>query len=514
MKKFLSVIFLLLTVFVFALSAVSCGESPSGECERHTDENGDGVCEVCDKKYKENGKENGSQGGDKGSGEEEEDKREMLADAVIRQLELAASAKLDFRVSISKELRSDAEPSMAIVNENLPYSEALIDCTLTVSKDEDMVNASLYTKIQIRDSKDGEFSEYFDGMALYLVDNMLYTRNLEKEIYYQKEVDAVSIAELTDAVRALLSDVSSPAEEQIEQTKDYLEQIFLEVFGMDGNNAHLLINATEPLGKLLLYLNGTDTDTKTLGAIISDALASCSAELTLSDITEKLYEILPLSVNEAIARLDAWLTEREGVTLGELYRKTVRNENVIQIIRNLMKLNGAAGEDINLTVDRLGSKGIYEVIEEYEIGEECVAGFLEKLANSLFGIGGYEDSATQSDSETAAKIRETVDSMLSMTLSELLSLRFSPEECELVKAFIAYARSEQAKSALTLTFSEGYNLLELLSQTHIDLTVGEPRKTEGGEAFTELYDYETECCIRIYDLSMKATEIIVDEAFR
>ncbi len=509
-----------------AFGMLSCSEPPAQECKEHADENGDGICDACGEKTENNeqvidpgasgGNNNESENGNGNGNNSNGEMSGVLADLVIGQIESAASAKIDLTYHLSQCFEVTAEPSEEVFADGCErHVESIVNYTVTVSKDKETLNASVYAKIQKRSSPDEEYTTAFDGMLMYLVGNMLYSRDTEREIYYQKPVDAVTVSELAEAVRAVLGDISVPTDSEITELKKSLEEAFLATFDKNGNVATLTIDAKEPLTELLTYLKGIDAETKTAEDILNDIISSVYEDITVSDITEKLYELLPLSVNEALARFEEWTLQQMQMTAQQFYDSIAGDGNFIKSLENSLRLRGVAEEKITEIISELSTLNIEAAILEYEIGETPLVVLLEQLTiayNAPEAAPWSEETGEQpSVTELIEKVKAAVSSYLSMTVKELIELYGEAGAEEIYQSIVDFAAVDEAKANVKITFFEGYNLSHAECNAEAEFTYGMPAAE--GVGCTELVRTEAEAYVKIYDLSLKSVEIIPDDDF-
>ena len=279
--------------------------------------------------------------------------------------------------------------------------------------------------------------------------------------------------------------------------------------------ATLAIDAKEPLTELLAYLKGIDAETKTAEDILNDIISSVYEDITVSDITEKLYELLPLSVNEALARFEEWTLQQMQMTAQQFYDSIVGDGNFIKSLENSLRLRGVAEEKITEIISELSTLNIEAAILEYEIGETPLVVLLEQLTiayNAPEAAPWSEETGEQpSVAELIEKVKAAVSSYLSMTVKELIELYGEAGAEEIYQSIVDFAAVDEAKANVKITFFEGYNLSHAECNAEAEFTYGMPAAEAVG--CTELVRTEAEAYLKIYDLSLKSVEIIPDDDF-
>lgn len=522
MKRLISTLIAVILLSMTVLGTVSCSKE---ECTAHVDGEGDGLCDACGERVEktESGEENknpsaNKPGNNQSSGFTPDEQKDILADVVINQLESAASAKVDFNLHITERTKVADEYSEALFDSDYTYEESLIDCSVTVSKTAEAVNASVYAKIQKKNTSDGEYKPYFDGMLMYLVDDVLYARKIEHEIYYQKEVNTLPENELIEAIRSLFGDTEAPAAEDIEKLKDALEEMFLEAFRREGNVADLEIAGTEPLTDLLTYLKGIDLETKTVGDVIDDWLSEFGEGESLSDYLEGFYELLPLTSNEAVKRIDEWLTANEGKTAQGLIDEIFKDERVLVIIENLLKYEQRSEEEIEKAIEWLKSFDLRAEIEEREAGEDAFAALLLDIVLEYFPPEAAPLNAVESEEflaeEAVRLVKAAIEERLSVPVKDIILFAFdvTEEKLDLYKSIIDKTELSEANADIKVTFFSGYNLSHIEIDAECDFVTGTP-VTEGGVTRTEYVSISAEGYFKIHSLSLTPVEIVPDKDF-
>ena len=515
MKRPISfLLFLIMTLFA-VMGMASCASDSTEECASHTDSDGDGLCDVCNESCEgeSSGGENKEENKEETKNEISDKKKHELAEIVIEQLEYASSAKIEFSYN-TKTYSADCPEFAGVSPDGEGRPEINAHYVITLSKEKHAVNLSVYAKVQERNTVGGSLKTRFDGMLMYIVDNVLYKRDMDREIYIQKEVDTLSSEELTEAVTDVLLGVSAPSEEETKDFKDKLKEIFDGTFKIEGKTATVSLDAKE----LTDYLNGINPAEKTVESVLDDALLEAGENSPkASDIKAKLIELLPLSLDEAVKSLDSWLSEEYGKTLAETHEKLVSDGDVMLIIENSLRLDGATEEEIAEIKSDLKTLSLYELIDKSI--EEADGGliFADYVYVKLSGVFGIDEAQRDlfremSNEAKAEKVSSMLSELFAMTLSDSAELPCISERIKL-PAGISLKSIDKLQGEIEITFIEGYNLSRVDAEMDYGYTL---TQSEGKTAESEVYDfvYTGKATLKIYDLSVNTVPIVVDEAFK
>ena len=512
MKKLLSfrtltALFLIVSMLLTLLC--SCDEDKEEEktsdgnaesCTEHIDSDSNGKCDNCDADVanenapsdKENDEQNKlPEGGDPGS---------ILTNSVIAQLNAANSVKFDILMDIFVieeywDFDYDFATDNFIPAKYTEYVEGTITLTTTVAKTSTGINAKMDFTATGRDSADAELqTDQFT--AMYLVDGIVYTYDEELDAYIKSPVDdSVN----TEEIEAMLQDVL----EKINLTENDKNVIFkslgdlaISAFNIKENKGSISIDVKPIIDSVSEYVNGIDTSTKTIKDILNDILALTGDDSVNTDlILNGLERIAGLTVNEAIAEIDAGLTASSGTTLQGLYDSIVNNPEFVSALKETLKSDLSTAE-IDAMIARMQSAKIADIITQYGIGDVTVYDLITSL------IPTDEDV----NIPTADVFFESFRLTLAMTLDEFeeasgLSV-FST-----LKQIIAELKVNELNAALDLNFKGIFNIEKIEGTFNFDVEAKLPSEYVTTE--TDAFDYDITISFKLYDISKETVTITV-----
>ena len=542
MKKLLALLLVLTLVFSFTLSLTACGESKD-ECTEHVDENNDGKCDKCEEDMP-NPENPGTNPENPGTNPENPgtnpaipaDKLgETISAAVIAQLNAASSVKLEMEASaiMSQTLEGAAAADSM-------YTDDAVKVTVVVSKTQTGVNAKVDVSLKSKAAADGEYGPAKEFTALYLVDGVAYIYDEEEEGYYAEELTAVDAEQITSVLEVLFEGVDLITDDDIAAIKKALGDLFVETFTVDGNKATLSFDAKPAIDSLLAYIAALDPDTKTVEALANDILALVNKDLTVTALLTEVKRVAGLTVNEAVAEIDAWLTENYETTLQGMYNTIVTNEDFVQLTKNLLKIQGMTDEaEVTAIITQIQSVNFAQLLKT-PIAEGVEAGNVELITLiSMFAMAtppgdvevekvpGNEEVGQNpeptSDTETVqpetpaapdadAMIEQVfgmVEAFLPLTLTQV-NTQFYPDMqiVPLIKQYAATVTVNALNDKITVNFADGYNISTIEGEYNVDVKVVMPAGAPGANG-TMVMKMKT--TFKLYDLSANAVEIKLPE---
>ena len=405
MKK---IIVLILALALALCMLASCKKA----CEAHVDSDSNGLCDVCEAQMPacEHKDENRDFVCDT-CGEELPNHGLILSESVIHQLSSAKTMKLDFKLNTLTDdndwyMEEDTETSVPY------YYENAVEGTIIFSFDTD---GGLCARLEATSSSRYEAEGELDttDTVIYLVDGSVYTYDEELDVYARRELGGVDVAAITSTLEALTEGVTIDEAKKNELLTE-IGELAIKSFNIIENKGSVSIDLKDEVNSLLGYLAALDLENDTVRGVLGDALALVSEELTVEALETEVFRILGLTVNEALAEIDAWLTKEHGTTLQGLYDSIIADPTVAQIIKNAIKLQIPEGEvdDVDAEVEKVFNEQfksfkLAEVIEAEGLGEVP----LYDLILAMTGAAGE-------DAPTLEQMKEQVGAILDMTLSE------------------------------------------------------------------------------------------------
>ena len=413
MKKLIAL--LLTLIMVFTLAACNTPEPPeTTPCDECVDADRNGKCDVC--------------GGDVEIIEEKQGLK--LSNAIVKQIREAESMKLSLLANVVME--DDvwySDESNEAVNEKL-YRENVIEFEIALTKAKVGYDMHIRGTMKERDTKDGEFV-YDDHIAeLYFVDGVLYEYDNISDVYVEgTRIDLAAVKQALDELAAGI-DVSE------EETKAALEKFgdaFIKTFSIKDYKGSYSIDLKDELNGLLGYLADLDLENDSVRTVLNDALALVDKELTVEKIVAELERIAGLTVNEALAELDAFLTENYETTLQGIIDSLVADEKVMELVEKAVTMMVAGDAEPNEEqqaeiADMLAQVKAFKIadlITEMEIGEIKLFDLVLSMAVPANGDIIIPEGEEMTP-PTIADIVAQVNAMLDIKLGELEEMIGTP----------------------------------------------------------------------------------------
>ena len=521
MKKLIALLLILALVFSFTLVLTSCDDGDdedSKETCKHVDNDDDNKCDKCGKKM--------SAKPDKRPGDItiDTEKGAMLSNAIIAQINAAASVKLSMDLSIVGDVEEwfyDYNSGDATCDKD--HAELDLNVTVTVSKSDSGVNAKLDVAAKTRNDVSEDFDVFDEFTAVYLVDGVIYAYDQDFDAYVQQEIpmpDAEELDEITAVLEQLMAGITLPGEDEInaaiEEIKGFIGGLFISIFDInEGAGGGFVIDAKPTIDAIKEFVASLD-DTTTVEMLINDLLRFAEIDITVADLCDEIKSLMALTVNEALAEIDAFLTEEADTTLQGLYDSIVNDPSVVQLSKNMLELQGMPVDEIEEIITMIQSMNIADMIEAYGIGElSLIDLFLVSSGNNSetpthYDSNGdgycddckepvdlYEMMSANDAIETPVvsiekdqlieSLFEDVYAFLNLTLADvdkMIADETGIYVLAMIKEIVGDLVVNDMKSSVNINFSSGYNVSEIVMEEIEDFVVKIPSEVEGKKDVT------------------------------
>jgi hypothetical protein len=519
MKKLIALLLTLALVFSFTLVLTSCGDGGDEDSEetcKHVDNDKDNKCDKCGKKM--------SAKPDKKPGDItiDTEKGAMLSNAIIAQINAAASVKLSMDLSITGDVEEwyyDYNSGDAICDKD--HAELELNATVTVSKSDSGVNAKLDVAAKTRNDVSEDFDVFDEFTAVYLVDGVIYAYDHEFDAYVQQEIpmpDAEDLDEITAVLEQLMAGITLPGEDEInaaiEEIKGFVGGLLISIFDInEGAGGGFVIDAKPTIDAIKEFVASLD-GTTTVEMLINDLLRFAEIDITVADICDEIKSLMALTVNEALAEIDAFLTKEADTTLQGLYDSIVKDPTVVQLSKNMLELQGMPADEIEEIITMIQSMNIADMIEAYGIGDLTLidlflASNSEVPENHYDSNGdGYCDDCKEpvdiyemmsandaietpvvsiEKDELIDSLFEEVNAFLNLTLADvdkMIADETGIYVLAMIKEIVGDLVVNDMKSSVNINFSSGYNVSEIVMEEIADFVVKIPSAVEGKKDVT------------------------------
>ena len=467
MKKLLVICLMLVLILGIAFSFTACGE----ECEVHKDENEDALCDNCGAVFIDYNKPTvvGTVLKDslkKQFDEMQSIKIEMYATALIKSDTWYYSAKYE-----------NGEESTVAKNLN-DYDRYVLDLEIWIAKKGDSFDAKVSASSVESHNENGE-NEYTDSVTAYIIDGYAYYE-MADGIYAKEEFIPEKAQQLIDK----LASAKLLPEDKKNELLVSLGAEIATVFNIKDNKGSVSFDAKPSIDKLISYIDALDMEKDTVGKVVDDALALVSPKLTSAAITNELELLSGLTVNEAMAELDAWLTKEYGTTLQDIYDSLLAKPEVISAIEQAI----AISEDVDLNdpeikseidaiIEEIKAIKIADLIAEAKVGDILLYDIIMSYVASEMDV----ESKFPSKSEFFGMVRE----MLGMTLAEFEE-NMNIDCFTVAKEIASGITVNKLKARLDLNFMGALQLASIDGVLNIDIESRMPSEVEGKENYEKI----------------------------
>ena len=516
MKKLL--ILILALIFVFSL--VACNKD---KCESHKDDNNDGICDVCEADVPKDdpqtpGGDNQTPGSDNQTPEHtvhtDTDANglcdgcnaffldydnptiigKILKSSLEKQFADIKSAKavvdLEFLSEsngyyYSEDWDDTLEEYIQVEESYDSYREIRGKMEIWVDRSGESVNAKIVISTAVRYDPNEEFGSSdetaTDTETVYIIDGYIY-EELSDGVYTRERL----VPEEVSTILGKLASVELLSTEKKNELLNALGAQIATVFNIKDNKGSVSFDAKPAIDELFAYIAALDLETDTVGGVLDDALALVSEDLTSAALVNELERVAGLTVNEALAEIDAWLTENHNTTLQGLYDTIVNNADVVAFleayIANNVGLDPTIPEEkamIDEQIAEMQAVNFAELIAEAEIGSITL---YELIISSLPTPSETEEAPAY---PTKAEFFEMIRSYLGMTLAEFEEATGAPIFTA-IKTYASYITVNKLNGKLDLGFEGMLSLKSINGELNVDMATTMPSEIEGKEDYARL----------------------------
>ena len=443
MKKLLILILTLVMVF----SLASC----KSKCEKngHIDEDANGVCDRCDEVIKKadgedhlvhNDANNDGYCDGCNSLVLNYDMPDAVAKVLKSSLEKQIAATNSFKVELDLAVENSDERWTDEDGEPISYGDSETRAThvdITVSRTDVFLNAMIVVSETLTYSDFYGDDVYDDtteeSSTYYFIDGVWYIEASE-EAYIAKSWADLDIS----VVLEKLSEVQLISLEDREALLAELGTKLVKVINLKDSKGSVSLDLKEDFASFKEYFMALDLETATLGMLFDDALALIDPELKATDIIDVIERVGGMTVPEAYAEINAWLTEEYDTTIQGIYDTVVNNPEVEELIRYIIiETNGfdtdndERMQDVDDLINTVKSFSIDDFIAQEHLAEltvyDFIAGFEmlpfefpDTLDDLVTGLRGALDITLATvDESTELYIFESIQTQLGyITLNE------------------------------------------------------------------------------------------------
>ncbi len=328
---------------------------------------------------------------------------DTLASALASQVKSANSMKIELHADIVQEDSGwkeswDNDKQEYVLAEYAAYMEVHADVTVLLSKDANGLDASITVNATARYDADDELEEIEEMTPVYIIDNNVYVINYSVGGYVLEAEPSDMLAQLTSMANG---EIITAEDEAL--LFGVIGEMVATVFEVKDEKGSISIDAKPVVVSTLDYLKALDLETKTVESFINDVLALVDPTLEIADILVEVKRFAGLTVNQALAEIDAFLTQNYGTTLQGIYDELVSDDDRLAMI---LDLADAPADQMAEIMAQIKAMKIADMVDESEMGDLV-------LFDAIIMITGATEGAP-----TADQFFDMLDSMLAMTLAE------------------------------------------------------------------------------------------------
>ena len=421
-----------------------------------------------------------------------------LINALITQIKTANSISLTLEVDEDVEyLAWDTDESKYVTDEDMAMS-VVFEVVLTKAEsskygvDMKLVGTATMTE--------GDSEPDVETIELYFIGDYMYTRESGDEFYFKAPIPSVdedAVNEMAAAVDLVLAKFDELGveitEDDINAAIDAIGAAITNNVELKNGNISVDLDLAAPINDVKDYVIGIDANSKTVEAVIDDVLA-LAADVTVADLLEVLDGCLELTVNEAIAEIDAFLTAEADTTLQGLYDKIVTNEKFTAALLMYAQAEGATEEEYNEALTMIQSINFADLIAENELGDVVLYTL----------VIPYIYGAPDGNYPTQDQLFVEINAMLDTTLSQAFG-----STVDMIKLFAANITLDELNATLLVELDSKYNITKISNTYAMDLVY----PMVGGQSAPEARPEDTEpLSLESDEYKMPLISIVADES--
>lgn len=487
-KKLLS----LLLVFLMIFALVACDDKDSDDDD--DDDNGGNGSSIITP-----GGDIGGNGGNGGNGNVDKTEGLTLSNAFIEQFEAAKSVKAD--IDFALVASTDTWYFDGSQNQNdISYTDVKGDITITVAKnDSGLFDAKIDATLSERYNKTAEYDVMPEQTILWFVDGVVYVYDEDLDAYMVTEVVTEEIKTQIEGVIAVLTkDITITDDEKNAVLKE-LGFAVVSTFDIKDNKGSISVDYKAAYDKLAAYIKALDLENDTVRKVLDDALKLVDDELTSAKLVAELERVSNLTVNEALAEIDKYLTDNYDTTLQGIYDTIVNDARILTLLNNIDTMMGDSEELVpNEIIAQLKAIKIADLVEEAGVADIKII----DVIMSFFSDG--EEGVQPMAAAKEPTIFDQINAMLDMKLGEVETMMEMPI-ITMAKTYLDCIKVNEYNSKIDLNFEGTFVLKSIEGSMNVDFAVNMPSQDVQGK--TDKIATDMSMTVKVYDISNTAVEI-------
>ena len=296
----------------------------------------------------------------------------------------------------------------------------------------------------------------------YILDGYSYIYDETGEFYVAEEIEIDDFDDVSDIIEDALSDIEITTEDKT-ALLDFAADLVDKTIDTTTNKITLTTDVKPIYTAISTYINSIDGDAKTLEAIINDALALADPTLRVSDLIDAGVVIGKMTVNEALAAIDEFLTENYQTTIQGIYDSILVDETFVDTLTAILVEEGLTEENVAAMLEQYKAIKIADLVADYkDITLYDLALSIVQNSNStdeddevdveLVDEDTSEEATMPTIDEAAAMIKQ----MIAMPINQL-----NPQILADVKETLTNFKIEELKNIAEIEFNSEYQITKI-----------------------------------------------------
>ena len=405
-----------------------------------------------------------------------------LTQAVISQLEKAASMKLEFTLDMVVDTLKWTPNGSVSESER---GTGLV--VVTISKGTNGYN--MIVEVDLRSTEDGGDELLIDnqGVLLCIIDGVAYTYDESIDKYIAEKIQDIDMSELEGAFDQLIGDVEI-SEEEMNALLDDLGAMVISALKIENGHGSAYIDYKVMYDQLIAYINDLDLAKDTIRILLDEAFALIDPTMTVDAIVQSVAATMGMTVGDFIAHFE----QTYGMTMQQMYDALANDPQVQALIIAMVAPEDATDEEIAAFLERVTTTKVDSLFTED----------VKKLTMYEFALMLFEvDMSTQPP--TLDELVTFINAVLDMPLQELEAQFGVP--FSFVKLIPSLITLREYNTKLDVTFKNFFDIDEITLEERVDITVSVPSELVDGKM--DVYTVAGSVSFKLYEISDKAVDI-------
>ncbi len=391
----------------------------------------------------------------------------VLANALTAQIKESKSMRVELSLhnlsdwtEYHYETDETGNPTDSIyIDENYSESVSTADVIFSIGED-GKLDAKMHVTEKYSWDRDIPLETEHDGI-IYIIDNNLYEWSESATAWVLQAEDSEEIAQIAQTVKKISDGELLSAEDEAKLFAE-LGEFINTSFSVKDYKGSITLDGKPHFESLLNYLKNLDLETKTVVELIDDGLKLIDSELTAQKVLAKVKEFANLTAEQALAKIDAWLTQNYQTTVQGVYDKLVANDLIAGFIADT---SGVPAEDRENVIASIRDTKIADMIAEFKDVP------VYDLIMSALGSG--------SEYPPIGDLFTQIDSILALTLAEFEQDFLPFPILSSIKENSRYMTVNKMDAKMDIQFSNIFRIDSIQGDAHVEVSSESPSEVDG-----------------------------------